>query len=907
MIRNRSLFYILRSRALSAIVVFTLVTGLFGCGGGSSSDVAGSKDQAKHVILIIGDGMQFEHERAYNNYLTGSYESGLEHLNFPYKGVSTTWDVDTYNRYAFTAGAAAFTDTGTDARFDPQGSSGFTAVLGYDPVKGGNQPYNQDTTAEVNSPAALTYYGAKLKRSATDTAAIPATDSASAATALGTGFKTDGGNIAWRTGDPAIGRLTTIAEMYRNQKKAAIGVVSTVPFTHATPASFVSHNVNRNNYQAIAQEIITSVRPDVVIGGGHPTYNDAAGLTGANAYQYIGAVEYANLKSSTEYALAERRTGIDGGTALLTKADEAVRNKQKLFGLFGGVGGNFEYHNVSNDGSASITRGSTENPTLAQAATAALKVLNQNSNGFFLMLEQGDIDWANHANNYKQMIGGMWDLDQAIKAVEAFIDQPGDDLDWSNTLVIVTSDHGNSFMRIDTSKKLAKGKLPQQTTTAPAGYVAGLSYYPGQEITYGFDGKGMVDHTNEPVTVYARGSGNQRFILYEGSWYPNSRLVDNTHIYQVMLGVLGLTDENRLPAMQFVYSSDSHYGITRKDFPAVGSAAVDASTVNKAMVAVMNALPTVTLPCTDNGVNACKQVSAIDFIANTGDIANRMESGIQTAAASWAQFKADYFDGLTVKDKNKNTSPIYLVPGNHDVSNAIGYYKTMSPLTDATSIAEIFNRMMSPAASRTKDTYSYAVDKVFYSKDIGGVHFVFINMWPDSAARAWMEADLAKVGDWTPVVIFTHDEPPSESKHFTNPNGANTINGTDKFENLLVDKFASATTINDAAGNPVPAVKEQRELAAFLKNHKNIVAYFHGNDNYHQSYTYTGPDNDVSLSVFRVDSPMKGTFSGPDPKKLSFQVVSIDGGAKNMTVREYLWNTNTWGATATVSLARRSK
>jgi alkaline phosphatase len=901
MSRNKPLLYRLRSRALAAMIVFTMVIGLFGCGN-SSSDVAVGPDQAKHVILIIGDGMQFEHERAYNDYLTGSYDSGLEHLNFPYKGVSTTWDVDTYNRYAFTAGASTITDTG----FDPQATASFTVALGYDPAKGGKLSYNQDTTAAVNSSAALTYYGTKLKRSATDTAAIPATDSASAATALGTGFKTDGGNIAWRTGDPAIGRLTTIAEMYRNQKKAAIGVVSTVPFTHATPASFVSHNVNRNNYQAIAQEIITSVRPDVVVGGGHPAYNDAAGLTGANAYQYIGAAEYTTLKSSIEYTFAERQAGVDGGTGLLAKADDAVKNKKKLFGLFGGVGGNFEYHNVSNDGSASITRGSTENPTLAQAATAALKVLNQNSNGFFLMLEQGDIDWANHADDYKKMIGGMWDLDQAVKAVEAFIDQPGDDLDWDNTLVIVTSDHGNSFMRIDTSKKLAKGKLPQQTTTAPAGYLAGLSYYPGQEITYGFDGKGMVDHTNEPVTVYARGAGSQRFSSYEGNWYPNTRLLDNTHIYKVMLGTLGLTDENRLPAMTFLYSSDPHYGITRKDFPAVGAAAVDASIVNKAMVGVMNALPTVKLPCTDNGVNACTSVGSIDFVANTGDIANRMESGIQSAAASWAQFKADYLDGLTVKDKNNSTAPVYLVPGNHDVSNAIGYYKTMSPLKDATSITEIFNRMMNPTTVRTQDTYNYATDKVFYSKDMGGVHFMFINMWPDSAARAWMEADLAKVSAWTPVVIFTHDEPPSESKHFTNPNGNNTINSTDKFENLLVDLFADATTINDAAGNPVPTLYEQRELEAFLKAHKNIVAYFHGNDNYHQAYTYQGPDSGISLSAFRADSPMKGTYSGPDPNKLSFQVVTIDGGAKNMTVREYLWNTKTWGTTATVSLAPRS-
>jgi len=279
-------------------------------------------------------------------------------------------------------------------------------------------PYPQDTLAAVNSTSALNYFSAKLKLSASDAGAIAATDSASAATALSTGFKTDEGNLAWRTGDKEDGRLITVAEMYRSQKKAAIGVVTTVPFTHATPAGFISHNKSRNNYKAIGQEIITAVRPEVVIGAGHPNFNSA---TVKPDYTYIDGPEYANLKNSTEYVFAERTAGVDGGTAVLSKANEAVSAGKKLFGLFGGIGGNFEYHNPSNDGLATITRGSIENPTLADASTAALRVLSQNKNGFFLMIEQGDIDWSNHSNDYKSMSGGMWDLDQAVKAVEAFV------------------------------------------------------------------------------------------------------------------------------------------------------------------------------------------------------------------------------------------------------------------------------------------------------------------------------------------------------------------------------------------------------------------------------------------------------------------------------------------------------
>lgn len=519
---------------VSLFVIAQLMLSMTGCGT-TATNTAG----VKNVILIIGDGMQLEHERAASNYLFGTPSGALQHQKFSYSGTVSTWDVTTYNRYANANSATLI----TDSAFDPQATSSFTASMGYDPAKGGKLPYRQDVNGQ------LAYFGTKLKKDSTDTSsgAYPGTDSASAGTAISTGFKTDDGNLAWRTTDPENGRLATIAEMYRSQRKAAIGVVTTVPFSHATPAAFVSHNKSRNNYTAISQEIITSVRPEVVIGGGNPNYNDVAGLAGANAYQYIGASEYANLKNSTEYAFVERATGVDGGTALQAKADVAVASGRKLFGLFGGVGGSFEYHTPSNDGTATIARGSIENPTLADASTAAIKVLSQNKNGFFLMVEQGDIDWANHANNYSGMIGGVWDLNNAVKAIETYIDKPGDDISWDNTLVIVTSDHGNSYMRL--AKDLGKGLLPTQTpigTNTPTGYDPSVSYwYDPSEVTYGFTQLGMNSHTNELVTLYAKGAGSKLFSNYEGAWYPGTKIIDNTQIFKVMVDGLKLIDENR--------------------------------------------------------------------------------------------------------------------------------------------------------------------------------------------------------------------------------------------------------------------------------------------------------------------------------------------------------------------------
>jgi len=530
-----------QARQAALLVIAALaIAPLQGCGTTDSS-VALPSQTAKHVILIVGDGMQLEHERAANRYLFGNTTSGLAHWNFDYQGAATTWDVTTYNRYAYTAGKPLFSGNGSVADH-----SSFDPINGYDPSRGGSAPYPRSNVGDV------AYYGTKLASSAGGSTAYPATDSASAATALATGTKTDDGNLAWRTGDPEDGRLTTIAEMYRNQRKASIGVITTVPFSHATPAGFVSHNKSRNNYQAISSEIINSIKPEVVIGGGHPLYNST---DPAKQYQYIADQEYQILRNNTEYAFAERMTGVNGAATLAAKADEAARDGKKLFGLFGGLGGNFEYHKPTNDGSSVITRGSMENPTLAEASTAALKVLSTNQNGFFLMIEQGDIDWSNHADDFAGMIGGVWDLNEAVKAVEAYVDQTGDDITWGNTLVIVTSDHGNSYMRISTdpAKQLSKGKLPNQAANFPgSGYDPGVAwYYPDGEVTYGFDGKGVNSHTNETVTVYARGALNSLFKSVEGSWYPGTKLIDNTHIYQVILKAMRLKDENLLSSDLF--------------------------------------------------------------------------------------------------------------------------------------------------------------------------------------------------------------------------------------------------------------------------------------------------------------------------------------------------------------------
>ena len=361
--------------------------------------------------------------------------------------------------------------------------------------------------------------------------------------------------------------------------------------------------------------------------------------------------------------------------------------------------------------------------------------------------------------------------------------------------------------------------------------------------------------------------------------------------------------------LQFVLVSDVHYGIERANFR--GAKGVDANVVNAALVARLNALPAAVFP-KDGGLRASQAVGAVDFVSVTGDVANRMEAGeganIQSAAVSWSQFAAQYLGDLKLPDRNGGVAPLFVVPGNHDASNAVGHFK-LAKAADPTSMIEIYNRMMRPAVPLTSASYRYTRDVIRTSRDISGVHLVFITVWPDAATRAWLEKDLAAVSNATPVFIFAHDPPDSDAKHFVNPNGAHDVNENDKFENLLGDVYADGPTTAGAA------LKEQQAFEQFLKRHPNITAYFHGHSNFNQFYDWTGPEHSVVLHTFRVDSPMKGAVSAADETKLSFQVATVDLASRTLTVRECLWNADpahpagpvVWGASTTVAFAPRPK
>lgn len=345
------------------------------------------------------------------------------------------------------------------------------------------------------------------------------------------------------------------------------------------------------------------------------------------------------------------------------------------------------------------------------------------------------------------------------------------------------------------------------------------------------------------------------------------------------------------PAMaktyRFVYCSDVHYGLFRHFR---GKDGVSSSEVSRAMIAGFKQLPATQLPA-DGGLGAGEKAGKPEFIICTGDIANRMEYGVQPATLSWQEFCRDWYGEINV--------PLCLVPGNHDISNAIGYPFPLSPERDATDAVGIYNEAMRPDTLLTAETFCYDRDRVHYVVQLDKLRLVLMGMWPDGLQRRWFEREVAAADSVMPAIIFTHDPPEADAKHFTNPLGSHDINSRDRFENLLSD----TCSVTDYLGEPVA---NWDTLACFFRRHPFIKAYFHGDKNYNEFYDWKGPRQNISLPVFRVDSPMKGEYTAADERKLSFIYIIVDTDRRRLTARECLWNSTAapgelqWGETRTI-------
>lgn len=153
--------------------------------------------------------------------------------------------------------------------------------------------------------------------------------------------------------------------------------------------------------------------------------------------------------------------------------------------------------------------------------------------------------------------------------------------------------------------------------------------------------------------------------------------------------------------VQFLFTSDLHFGLVKEKFQAKQQ--VSAYDVNLAMVKVMN------------------QFKNIDALIITGDIANRMEGGVQTATKSWSEFEKVFIDSLHLKNRYNQKSKLWVIPGNHDMSNAIGFHRPMYPKKDPASMLGIHNLMFPQKKAIIFDS---SLCRIHYSKDINVLEYL---------------------------------------------------------------------------------------------------------------------------------------------------------------------------------------
>jgi alkaline phosphatase len=403
----------------------------------------------------------------------------------------------------------------------PTGNHEQNPLLVYDPAKAWNAKPLQD------SPNAFVGYEFLLST---------CTDSAAAATALASGEKTFNNAINWTNENrPMRGR--TIAEIAKKCGKS-VGVITSVPWSHATPAGLGgAHNVSRNNYPEIAQEMLASDWLDVIMGAGNPDFDNSGRpiFDGKKKdYKYVGG-------EKTWEALRHHKLG---WTPVETKAEfEALTSGPTPLKVVGTVqvaetlqekrdAGNVAvaYDKIAADPTAvrlsrlPFTAPMNANvPSLATMSQAAINCLDDNPHGFYLMIEGGAVDWANHANEPDHMIEEQIDYVHAVEAVVAWIESHGG---WENTLLILTADHETGLLWGPDSGTSA---FPPVVDHGP-GKLPGMQYH-----SHG--------HSNSLVAVYSRGPGSDRLqqaaahrqdAIAAEKWSGAGPYMNNTDIFHAM-------------------------------------------------------------------------------------------------------------------------------------------------------------------------------------------------------------------------------------------------------------------------------------------------------------------------------------------------------------------------------------
>ncbi|MFK8289721.1 alkaline phosphatase [Capnocytophaga canimorsus] len=232
------------------------------------------------------------------------------------------------------------------------------------------------------------------------------TDSAAASSSWGGGHRVPNGRL---NVGPNGEMYTPIWQKFKKAGKK-VGCVTTVPITHATPAGFCVNSKARNAQEDIAEQYL-QLRFDVMMGGGDKYFSSQKRKDKKDMYQQFVRGGFTVVKNKTDMK-------------------KAPKNKP-LLGVFDEEGLPYSLDYTSE-------KDLQQCPTLAEMTAKAIEQMQDHSKGFVLQVEGGKVDWAAHGNDIGALLFDQLAFDQAVGVALEFAQKD------KNTLVVVTTDHGNA-------------------------------------------------------------------------------------------------------------------------------------------------------------------------------------------------------------------------------------------------------------------------------------------------------------------------------------------------------------------------------------------------------------------------------------------------------------------------------
>jgi len=285
-----------------------------------------------------------------------------------------------------------------------------------------------------------------------------ANDSAPTAAAYATGIKSA---VDMISEDLYENIHPTIIEEAMNCGKAG-GAITSVPMLHATPAAFYAHSNSRNNARQLRASF-EAVNPTYAMGVCQTSLTLTASQLakyragGVKSSEWILLEQGAGGRNASTYYDPIQNASPDNGTHVLACMNPTpARGNMPYRGLdssysnrYCGAGSSIRANSTSPITGVKVTTSATpcnytnaadlvNIPKMNVHVREAVKFLGKSTKGFFLMYEQGDIDWAAHADHMDDMLGAMLDISDGVQEMLDWIAANGG---WDKNALYVTADH----------------------------------------------------------------------------------------------------------------------------------------------------------------------------------------------------------------------------------------------------------------------------------------------------------------------------------------------------------------------------------------------------------------------------------------------------------------------------------